>query len=98
MPLDLRIVAKGSDDLSLFKVNITGYCRTCNKAVEVSVKYSPVAIFKVLEGRGIKEGPSLLLKPTAEIGVTCGCYAKFHRQVAHISELRRREVRPKKKG
>lgn len=35
-------------------------------------------------------GRAVSAEPISWIGLTCGCYAKFHRQIAHIQDAMRR--------
>lgn len=90
MPLDVRIMAQGQDNLAPFKASLTGYCNTCRLPIEVSVKYDKAPLERSLVALGIDpRSKSIILKLKGnayEIGVTCGCYAKWHRQVAYISK------------
>lgn len=59
-------------------------CHACGGAVGVLIKVSKITL-----PEGIKPGKTLIAyrdekKAHGQIGVTCGCYARFHRQVAHI--------------
>jgi hypothetical protein len=57
-------------------------CANCGSAVW-AVKIETITL-----PTGLKPGPTLIAfdgkKPVNILGITCGCYAKFHRQVAHI--------------
>jgi hypothetical protein len=83
----MQMIANGSDSIGNFEVQIPGLCPNCNDRVEVSIQYrSGPAVDRALKALGIDpKTPSLILDVSKDIGVTCGCYAKFHRQIAHIS-------------
>jgi hypothetical protein len=72
----------GQDTLGRFEVSCTGSlitCECCSADVTVGVWY--------LEPRPDVTGLTVLGNPPdpeRTIGVTCGCYAKLHRQLAHI--------------
>lgn len=34
---------------------------------------------------GFRDGPTDV-EPITQLGITCGCYGRFHRQIAHIQE------------
>lgn len=87
----MQMIASGSDSIGNFEVEIPGLCPRCNDGVEVCIHYkSPAAVNRALKALGIDpELPSLILKIPRDLGVTCGCYASFHRQVAHISDSRK---------
>jgi hypothetical protein len=86
----MQIIASGSDSIGNFEVQIPGFCPKCNENVEVSVHYkSAAAVNRALRARGIDPNAvSLILKVPRDLGVTCGCYAAFHRQIAHIDRVR----------
>ncbi len=81
--MDLQITGSGVDSLGSFKFYVPGNCGVCKKANNVVVTYAPVTIKR---GLGDIKRESTLLKDTPHLGLTCGCYAKFHRQVAHIRD------------
>jgi hypothetical protein len=83
----MQIIASGSDSIGNFEVQIPGFCPKCNENVEVSIHYkSAAAVNRALRALRVDpDTPSLILKVPRELGVTCGCYATFHRQIAHIS-------------
>lgn len=61
-------------------------CGSCEKEDQMSVQYHHTAD---LRGRNSKLKPieashTILRRKTNPIGVTCGCYAKLHRQLTHI--------------
>lgn len=89
----MKITSSGHDDLGSFEVSIPGRCDSCGIEVDVGLKYSTISLTRGLADRKIKlDTPSLIYKKGKTIGVSCGCYARFHRQVAHI------ERRPKRNG
>lgn len=94
--MSLQFTATGRDDLGSFAVLVPGHCHACSKDTDVIVRYHASQVTnnlkKKLAIKDLKLAPSLILLVNgkiAEIGVTCGCYAKFHRQVAHISDTRK---------
>ena len=93
--MSLQFTTTGSDSLGNFTVLIPGYCASCDNPTDVVIKYAAMRLGTNLRDRGIDpQSTSLVLNRKKEIGVTCGCYAKFHRQVAHISDKRN----PRKSG
>ena len=84
-PLDSdgRAPSVGVDRFGPFWVG-SGKCGYCDKP-EVVVRY----MHKPRIPEYPRSSPSLILlgrsiRWTRQVGVTCGCYAKAHRQVAHI--------------
>jgi hypothetical protein len=61
-------------------------CDRCQKKRCVTVRIEEVTLDGIDRNRTI-------LKDVNFIGVTCGCYAKFHRQVTHIQEAMKRAQR-----
>jgi hypothetical protein len=87
--MTIQFTAAGKDDLGHFAIVIPGACASCDEATDVTLKYHVRDLEKSLRDMGIDPlTPSLILKRKGMIGVTCGCYAKFQRQVAHISRQR----------
>lgn len=87
--MSLQFTSQGSDELGKFTVLIPGHCASCDADTDVVIKYAVQSLGVHLRKRGIDpQTPSLVLKRKGEIGVTCGCYGKFHRQVAHIGRKR----------
>jgi hypothetical protein len=86
---DIRITTKGEDSFAPFEVFVPGNCYTCGEDVNIAAFYKASDVRKSLTALGIKPSKSLVLKGPYAIGVTCGCYAKWHRQLAHISDRRR---------
>lgn len=73
----------GEDSFGRFVVT-GGPCSVCGFALNHTIKYAP-ASFELPNDILIEK---TILKSTDHyIGVNCGCYAKFHRQVAHIVTL-----------
>lgn len=60
-------------------------CDACGENTGVTIK-----IKKITLPEGIKPGKTLIAfkgpKAHKVIGISCGCYAKFHRQIAHIED------------
>lgn len=96
----IRIVSNGEDNVGKFAVSLPGKCDSCGENVDVCINYSSVAQVK----RNLKqmnidpESRSLILKRPWGIGVTCGCYGKWMRQVAHISSKREPPRKSRKYG
>ena len=79
----LTISSGGKDDLGAFKVYTPGICPICKEEVGAIVSYNTVSL-----KRGLKDidRSKTLLRDEPACEVNCGCYAKFHRQVAHIRD------------
>lgn len=73
----------GEDDLGRF-VLVAGNCINCRKD-GVCVKYAPKS-FSVANFNLASLEFTILRDTTNKLGVTCGCYAKFQRQITHIYE------------
>lgn len=74
---------RGSDDVGRFVIS-HGVCTGCHKHT-ACVKYAPKSAS--LANWNIVSVESTLLKDWSKrLGITCGCYAKFHRQITHIFE------------
>lgn len=81
----MQLQSKGSDELGRFTVSMPGHCGTCDTDQDVTILYNTASLkkglhpidpaFTVVAHRG---------KPPHSLGLTCGCYGKFHRQIAHI--------------
>lgn len=84
-----------SDDLIVGQVMRVGkFCGNCNQPTTC------ILIDKVALPEGLEPSTKLIgyeafvpegslaarLKPISLIGIGCGCYARFHRQVAHIQD------------
>ena len=89
-------MAVGQDDFGLFAC-VLGTCPKCNVASQLVVTYNVHPNMTEDQRYHLPEGvetdtPSLIMRwsPTDDnpphIGFTCGCYARFHRQVAHIKK------------
>lgn len=77
------VTVRGEDALGRFIVG-AGKCVNCS-TTGICVKYAPASFS--LTNFNIADAQNTILKDTKNrIGITCGCYAKFHRQVAHIFE------------
>lgn len=90
--MSLQFTASGKDDLATFAVLVPGHCKACNTDTDVILRYHASQLRASLASLDIDpQTPSLIVvvnRKIVEIGVTCGCYAKFQRQVAHISKQR----------
>jgi hypothetical protein len=73
-------VGRGKDTLGSFNVSDNVVCRTCGHVgLVISYREKPN-----LEDY-VRNAPNLILrKHQRRIGLTCGCYAKLHRQIVHI--------------
>lgn len=75
---------RGAD--SFGRITITGGpCNACDHVGGFTIKYAPKS-FKLPAFGGMEiDVTKTILKTTDNyLGINCGCYAKFHRQVAHI--------------
>lgn len=77
------VTVRGEDDLGRFILG-AGNCIHCSKT-GVCVKYAP-ASFSLINFNIADVGNTILRDPKNRLGITCGCYAKFHRQITHIYE------------
>jgi hypothetical protein len=73
----------GEDSFGRFVIT-GGPCSNCGHALNHCVKYAPRS-FELPED--ILVSKTILKTVDNYIGVNCGCYGKFHRQVAHIVTL-----------
>lgn len=73
-------------------------CENCHTHTNVIIR-----IKKVNLPAGIQPATSLIaympkpqtldeIVPLQYLGITCGCYARFHRQICHINEMRARRL------
>ena len=73
----------GKDDLGRFIIG-AGECINCQRT-GICVKYAPKDFS--LANFNIADVANTILKDTRNrVGITCGFYAKFHRQITHIYE------------
>jgi hypothetical protein len=73
----------GKDDFGRFIIG-AGDCINCG-VTGICVKYSPRTFS--LQEWGLESPEFTILRDTKNrVGITCGCYGKFHRQVTHIYE------------
>jgi hypothetical protein len=67
------------------------FCHRCKVPVYVAVRYQR-KMWQDLEAVGIPMNHASLIYKAMDraypLGVTCGCYAKFHRQIVHIKKGR----------
>lgn len=80
-------IASGHDDYGNFRIYIKDTCSKCGQ-LKVTMKYTQPVKLLILPDY-VKEANGLIYK-NAPLGITCGCYAKFQRQVVHITEGRKR--------
>ena len=66
-----------------------GRCAACGR-VGLSIRYVR-GTFELPQG--IDVGKTILRVPTNRLGIGCGDYGKFHRQVTHISHKMRSKPR-----
>jgi len=59
-------------------------CVACDAPREALIQYTPLSPKHARLPAGIEVEATILKAEGNYIGVTCGCYAKLHRQVAHI--------------
>jgi len=80
-----KALVTGADDFGTFTIyanplDEAEQCIYCGALPKLMLEYDdPGPNLK-----GIDTSATILEDDTAAIGVTCGCYAKFHRQVTHI--------------
>lgn len=87
---------RGQDGLGKIEVHIDSSCENCGEE-------GPTVGYQGLHltlPKGIDENDGRLIitghqiKPSLRyrkfLGITCGCYAKFHRQIAHIEDRMKR--------
>lgn len=88
----------GRDDFGPFLMALDGInaakgltCAACHSEVNFAVRYKPGSGFHLpkYKGRELTPAETILKKRTNVLGVTCGCYAKLHRQVCHITAKER---------
>lgn len=84
------ISATGRDGLGTFEVQLPGKCSSCETEQDVVLIYNTISLTRGLRARKIEAFlPSSIYKKGKGIGVSCGCYARFQRQVAHIERKRK---------
>lgn len=66
-------------------------CISCDEPMPIKLEYLDLMGFP----EGIDVKATILKDEHAAIGITCGCYAKLHRQVAHIEDAQKRQKLPK---
>jgi hypothetical protein len=80
---------EGGDKLGKFKV-VGGPCNACDYPYpQLCVQYvnpEGVHFLKGLHDLGIDTKATILQDVDCALGINCGDYAKFHRQVAHIQD------------
>lgn len=76
------VLVYGKDDFGRFVVG-AGNCIHCG-TTGICVKYGPKRF-----DAGVDVEYTILKDTKNKIGITCGCYAKLHRQVTHIEHKRK---------
>lgn len=74
------MIRQGKDDFGPF-VATGGLCEVCGEVPNVCIRYNFAP--RLPDGIELKD---TIFKDREHIGILCGCYAKFHRQVAHIED------------
>jgi hypothetical protein len=76
----------GNDRFGQFTLVITPRaCECCGRKTRAQIGY---ALDDLELPNGIDVRNTILRTPSAWVGLDCGCYGKFHRQVAHIMDRR----------
>lgn len=93
-----RLITTGQDKFGAFEVfrNPRGEEEMC-----IAGEHTPQLMLVYLDGfphlpEGIDGERTILVSPEAAIGIDCGCYAKFHRQIAHIVDRQTTQQQAKK--
>lgn len=79
---------QGEDAFGKFKIT-GGPCMVCDYTdPQLTVLYNNPEGVHFLEGlpKGVNTADTILRDVDNAIGINCGCYAKFHRQVTHIAD------------
>lgn len=71
----------GKDSFGQFGT-CTARCSVCEEPNHIVLQY--IGDLKLPPGIAVEA--TILEEKDRGIGITCGCYAKFHRQVAHIED------------
>jgi hypothetical protein len=96
----MQIIGRGQDPLGKFTVAMPGACEVCaglhtlktvpvNARVDAVVQYDrKPKPYKQIQPEATILNVGSLTKPrmVRQIGITCGCYGKLHRQYAHIED------------
>lgn len=73
------------------KVFIRPRCQHCKKPATVAVKYTNGVggIGEFLKSKGIDwtKGNLIMKNPRYPIGIPCGCYGRFQRQITHLETV-----------
>lgn len=78
--VEAKHLTKGEDNIGKFQMFQQGNCPVCRATVGVSLRYTSRTL-KITDY--VKNAPSFLLQARS-IGVSCGCYGRMQRQIAHI--------------
>lgn len=95
----MQIIGRGEDALGKFTIAMPGFCNICaeeksrlqsrNPRVDAVAQYDrKPKVYKQIRPEATILNLGTLEKPrlTRQIGITCGCYGKLHRQYAHMED------------
>lgn len=83
-------VMVGRDDFGRFQAfPHPTQCEICHGQEHMILQYLELKLPK-----GIDIPRTIIKDTNCLIGITCGCYAKFHRQVAHIEDAMKARLKP----
>jgi len=77
---------EGKDKFGSFELVASTACNVCRPSPRTADPNICVRYRGMILPPGIALEDTILKPPVKEIGILCGCYAKFHRQVAHIQD------------
>lgn len=98
----LQIKADGQDAIGKFKMEIPGWCEVCEAKKGIAAGPQDVGmqyIYAAGVNRFFKDKldasveVTILGRASARLGISCGCYAKLHRQVATIRVKRAPKIK-----
>lgn len=73
------------------------FCQHCHQDVDVAIKYGggEAGLKGIIKKYDLDPNSKTLIVKThtLPLGVTCGCYAKWQRQLVHISHARSKQPR-----
>jgi hypothetical protein len=85
-----RTVFRGADDVGKF-VMTAGICKACGRHT-ACVKYAPKSA-SLTNWNIVSPEHTIIRDWSNRLGITCGCYAKFQRQIVHIFEKTEQKAR-----
>lgn len=96
----MRLTCEGEDNLGKFTIYVPDKCQVCEKESEVGLYYRSKDSRMNLKSLGIEAEDTILYTARGtlgkgrgslkHIGITCGCYAKLQRQIAHIRDKKKK--------